>query len=556
LSTEDWVEVGFPFVLALQLVFSVLQLLDYFDVVYYVMIHRITETQVFDLGFSLVIPLLLLAFFWGFYVYRVKVRYLVFFLGFIFLFFFNYTFVVSLISIIFFIFGLFIVSDRWKIISAMLSISIVYYGVCLVHLIIVILGFSTPFVAFASLEMALWGVSEYLIPFLLFPFFFVWVFKPLINYGLGWQFKSPENFDLPLTHHEKGILLFSLLLSILIAIVPYLPSINPTSVSVGVDYYAYVEALNNIIDGTCSIYDAFEGSRPLMFLILLFFKNIFHISTSNLVKFLPVVLNPFYILSSYFMGLQITSKKHHASWLALFSIFGHHLTINMYAYYISNLFALSLLFVSIGLLIKGFKCDGILYALFGGIIGGSVLFIHPWSYWEYFILIIFLSIVYIGNNREKKNMIVIYLFVFSLFTIFNMFFVNLYSNTAKAVISNISDLSFFWSENIFSIFYRYGGVFSNLSIILCLLLCVFFLKPNNEDFMNPYLINILLSFPFLIGNESLKSRILYNLPIQFYLLHGMIYLYNKNGADTNHLLFLCFILIFFVNLFRFLINLI
>jgi len=48
---------GYPYVLVFQLIFGVLQLLDYFRVRYHPMIERRVAGRVFDLGFSLVVPM-------------------------------------------------------------------------------------------------------------------------------------------------------------------------------------------------------------------------------------------------------------------------------------------------------------------------------------------------------------------------------------------------------------------------------------------------------------------------------------------------------------------
>ena len=54
----------FPFVPVSQLCLGVLQLLDFFGVVYYPTVHRVTETVHFSLGFSLLVPLLVLMVAW------------------------------------------------------------------------------------------------------------------------------------------------------------------------------------------------------------------------------------------------------------------------------------------------------------------------------------------------------------------------------------------------------------------------------------------------------------------------------------------------------------
>ena len=54
----------FPFVLVFQLCLSVLGLLGFFGVVYYPTIHRVSETVLFSLGFSLLVPLLALMVAW------------------------------------------------------------------------------------------------------------------------------------------------------------------------------------------------------------------------------------------------------------------------------------------------------------------------------------------------------------------------------------------------------------------------------------------------------------------------------------------------------------
>ncbi|GBC75405.1 hypothetical protein HRbin06_00723 [archaeon HR06] len=114
---------------------------------------------------------------------------------------------------------------------------------------------------FANLEMQIFYAIGLATPFLFVLLFFWWVVKPLFPL---------KSFDYKFSNKFSNILLFSIILSILAIIYPYLPTVNPSNMSVSVDviyYKGWVNELKSLPSEDLITYAfskaAFNGDRPI-----------------------------------------------------------------------------------------------------------------------------------------------------------------------------------------------------------------------------------------------------------------------------------------------------
>ena len=152
-------------VLALQCLLGSLQLLDALDVVYYPMVHRATRTVRFELGVSLVLPLLLLLVLWlGWVVWMRRFETLLFPALAVFV----YPFLgseasVSMASLLAVVAGLWFRRDFGRFFSWVFLLFGVLEAAALLHWVVFVpLGLVSPFGSFAWVEMGLFYLAVYL----------------------------------------------------------------------------------------------------------------------------------------------------------------------------------------------------------------------------------------------------------------------------------------------------------------------------------------------------------------------------------------------------------
>lgn len=548
-----------PIVLCFQGIIAFLHWLDVSDIMYYATIHRRTVTGMFDLGWS-PLPFLLLALgFWCLYsLYRGWWKETVFCLiPFLFYGFLGEAAVsVSLAS-----FTLIIIhregitSEALKWLFILLTF---FYCVTLVHWVLLYpLGLSSPLEYLADLDVKLFSLGTYVTPLLALMLLSIRVFKPYIEEYLP---DPPSKLEEPFKGH-RYLLVFSVILAVFSAIYPYLPGVNPGGEFVGVDAEAYVKDLDIFKDDIANVGALRYGHRQFFFLVLRAFQVLTFSSTDNAVKFFPIVLLPCLVCSTYYLTWIVFKDQTMSAWSAFFTATGYKITVGLYSYFLSDLlgliliqFSLALLFLSIE---KGNK--NILYV--SSLFGILCLFTHSWTFNQYVAGIVFLLAIliyrkYININSDSKVIYyLIYLIILFFGEIFKYFILKGPSNI-KIIIgtfSRFAELSGFWYDSIFSFRLLYGGYLSNLILFFLGLVGILYLDEKNHKQFYFILFTLLTLMVFIFTDETIKSRLFYNFPIEVISSMGFIHTkYIKNKRVFN----MCIIFYSLSYLFRSMANLI
>jgi hypothetical protein len=141
---------------------------------------------------------------------------------------------------------------------------------------------------FANLEMQLFYITGLATPVLLVLLFFWWAAKPIFVPILKWLRFNINHLDYKENIFSNKIailvLLFSIILSVIASIYPYLPTVNPSNISVSVDVIYYKEwvsqlksfpsQLNVIIYAFSKA--ALSGDRPIPLLVMYGLDEIFN----------------------------------------------------------------------------------------------------------------------------------------------------------------------------------------------------------------------------------------------------------------------------------------
>ena len=521
-------------VLALQSLLAVVGLLDAFHVTYFPMIHRATFTKVFSLGFSLAPALLVLS--------SITIAYLLVCGRF------WEVIVLSSASL-----GLFFVSGI-GLSAAVLSVLLVavtllrfrgfqdyvfwvlvlltgFEGLALLHWILLPFGVASPLAWFASLELSLFYVAAYLAPLLVLPLMFMWALRPLVEWGWGKKWDSEKRTTL----ERKGpsrrwllLLAFSLVLAVVAALYSYGKVVNPEGRGVGVDIPHYVKNALIVESDPSLAFRVWGGSRPLIFLVIYGFQRVLGSDVSTAVKFLPVLLNPLIVISTFFLALEVFRNEWMASWASFFTVCGFHVTVGMYSYFLTNMLGLVLVFFSLGFLFRSMRCGCRLSLGFACLSGGLLLFTHPWTFDQYIAaavltagLMLYGAYVGGGDYVEVKTMLV-YVASLGLVELLKAFVFRGVGGLSASgeVVRRLSQLSEFWVDSIFSFRLLYGGTLSVVVLLGLAVVGVYLWRSGGVPGLYFNVFFAVTSALFLIGDETIKGRLLFNVPVGLFAALG------------------------------------
>jgi len=564
----DW---SAPLLFALLTVLGALQLLDVLDVVYYPMIHGATSTMQFDLGLSFVPPLLFLLLIWSCWVIW-KRRFLVLPFPVVAISLYPFTSleaVVSIGSLLAVVGGLWADRKIGKYLAGVLAFLGSIEALALLHWAVFLpTGLSSPFLWYANLEMGFFYLIAHLAPFLSIPLMFLWVPKLIVHWRWGRKVKN-ANLDRMVCNREswwsKFLLFFSITLGVVAAVYPYLPSVNPRNRFVGVDFNRYVEEARLVEQDPSQVFKVMGGSRPFIFLVIYGFQTMFGLDVVSAVKYLPVILNPLLAISIYFLGRELFLDNWIASWSSFFTVCGIQVAVGMFSFFLTNMLALSIVFLSFGFLFRAIRCGSHFYLIIASLIGSLLVFAHPWTFDQY-CATVFLTAFFVLYDERKRDkgynrfkIIIFYLFSLGLSELvkIKVFHGHGGVSASSLAIGSLVQVSRFWSSTIFSFRRIYCGLESNIILLILSIVGIFIFRHAFTP--KVFLITILIvsSLPFLLNDSMIKSRLIYNIPVGLYTAYSFVWLNKQRKIDDFRLYLNLFVLFnMIVYLFRSLANII
>jgi len=543
-------------------------LLDAFGVVFFPTVHRATMVRRFELGFSLVVPLALMLVAWVGWMLWSGRRGLVLvpFLGLALYPFAGLDASVGAVSVVCVAVGLYASRSFEGFLKSLLLVVSAFEGLALLHWVFFVpLGLESPLAGLASLELNLFCVVSYLAPLLVLPLMFMWLLKLVVGWGWGIDFNRGESAISKKKLDKVWIYLsLTVLLSVFAVVYPYLPNVNPRGSTVGVDIAHYVASAKIVDVDVSQVFNVSGGSRPLIYLVIFGVQRLTGLSVEASVEYLPVLLAPVLVLSAFFLARVVSGNDYVAVWSAFFTATGVQVTVGIYSYFLTNMLALSLVFLSSGLLLLGLRRRSYLFALASSALGGLLLFTHPWTFDQLLgsVVVFTLYAGYEGWRRhmyEQIYMLIVYVGLMGLFEFCkSIVFQGVGGVGASSTVTgNLAGLGGFWAASIFGFRYLYGGFISNLLLISLSLIGVYLLKRGvvAERFFVVYC--AASSLVFLVGDDSIKVRLLYNLPLALFSGIGLHWLLNlSNFVGYRKYVFPSVVLSSLVYLFRCLGNLI
>ncbi|MEP0825288.1 MAG: hypothetical protein HRF40_07375, partial [Nitrososphaera sp.] len=348
---------------------------------------------------------------------------------------------------------------------------------------------------------------------------------------------------------RSGYLALCVLLSIIIAIIPHLGTVNPDTRQVGVDthyYVTWVGALNNSTSAQDFLYQAFvqqggRGDRPVS-LIFIYALQATGADLFSLVEFSPLILGPALVLAIYFLTRELTSNTVTSLFAAFLTAISFQTMIGIYAGFYSNWLALIVGNISFIFLFRFLKRGGTTnLALYSGLFT-LLLFTHVYT-WSILAMVtgIFLIVMLKLNYYNRRNVGLLLIALVATVGI-DLARVGLTGSSGGieqdlAIAERLvgpNQFTLRWNNLTYTITTLLGGMFAN---IIVLGLGIFWLLKT-EIRNNPLSIFI-VSFlsvgvlPFLFGNWAVQARAFYDIPFQIPAAIALAYIARQHGTMTK-----------------------
>ena len=273
---------------------------------------------------------------------------------------------------------------------------------------------------------------------------------------------------------DKGrlLLLFSLSLSLFLAVMPFIPSINPAGRPITTDYIYYYNWLKEALRNGVGQVMLAHSDRPLYILLLYTIMMISGASPSTVSALQDIILFPLYTLSTYFLARRAANKRA-AGYAALMAASSPILTSYAYGGFQADLFTLSITFIALSMILGEEKT----MCAAGLVLLGTTMLLHEWTWTQYTIILgVYALATAIRAWRRKESlgwrwrMITLYLAVAVPLDLLKTMVFGLYSSArVVAVMSRSSSLiSFSDALHFYTTLYTGGSLDNTLFYILAL----------------------------------------------------------------------------------------
>lgn len=544
LDTRVLLNRGYSFVLSFQLIFALLQLLDFFRVKYHPMIQRRPSSRYFELGFSLVVPMVALMVLWFAINFLLGRFSLIFSIAPLFLCLHSVELGVSATSLFMCLMGVVFLSDRGGFADTLLWVLSVFLGLGVLHWgVLKPLGVPNPFINLINLMYNVHHLLRRVFPVLLLPFLFFWAIKPVIN--VRFNFPELTISEGKFNRFSVLLLVFSVYLSIFSALYPYFSTVNPGDVDFGVDIPAYEHKIQVLTSDDAWFNSVLRDTRAFFYMVFFSFRFATGLDTHSALRFFPVLLNPLFVIASYYFSYEFYRNHRFASWCAFLSSTGLTLTSSMFAYYLTSLLALCLVFVSLGLLFRAFRVQD-RKSLFGAsVLGVLLVFTHPWTMDQYVSGLVFLFGYLLYRRGEQYKVRSLYLVgyfgVIGLAELSKILFFKSVGGAAasETVLLGLIGIDEILRDALKAFPFALGGTLSNALLILLGTIGIyqFRVKDHREQYL--VLLVLLSSLVYIVSKQARKMRLILNIPFGFF---GALVLYV--AYERRHLPLMVFTLMY------------
>ena len=441
-----------------------------------------------------------------------------------------------------------------------LLILVAVEGISLLHYVSIAVGSPIPLLGrFASADQGIFYSFHVITPLLIILFLFSWLLKPYLTQYVksvralfGSRVISAEDPRgngshttlLPRGLRGWHVLLISLCLGGALALIPYLPTLNPQSVLVGVDpvtrYYPHLTAIASSQDQLSAVL-RIGHDRPLMYLSMWLLAT--STSIDFTVRIMPLICIVSYVAATYMLAREMLGERSLVAAATFFAVFSFTTAVGIFSGLYSNWLALSLMLFSLVFLHRSQR--SLAYFPILVVVYLSALAVHPWTWVVYtgaLTVDIFLCGLLAARKPEsrpklKKEAGTIALLLASSLSIAAGVFMlwgagtpgslqanlTMYVSQAMSLFDGTGSTLFshqWWETTFFSVYNYAGGGLINIPIFIVSLIGGLRMKLDNQ--IGRMLLSWLVvgSVLFIVPVQWLQYRVLYDVPVHLYAALG------------------------------------
>ena len=524
-----------PYVLSLATFLTILQLLDFLRPVYLIQIHRFWESTEFSLNISLTAPLVILSLIIVLDIVAIRSEFALIPVMGLLLLFLNPTVSIILVSSLCIITALFLSRRATEYFLGLMGlVCILEAGALLQWLIFTPLGFVNPLIGVADLESNLYYLVAQLSPIFMLTFSILGIIIPIHHFTKGdFEIEAQKTEAPKRTRYWLFYLGLILVLSVTVAIYPYLPTVNHVGVSTGVDIPMYLQELKQVEADPIQAFQVSGGSRPVLYLLLFGFQKLTSLDALDAVRWLPVVLNPLLVLSTFFLALEMLGNYRVAIYAGFFTAVGYALSGGMYAYFLADILTLSIILASVGFLLRSYRSGDRRDLVIASLLGSLFVFAHPWTLDQYLAPVAatgaLVTDLYLRRRWESLSPLGLlsYCCVIASADVIKLLLLRGSVEGVAALVTlsqGITSTQTFWLDLVNSSRFYLGGLLTSLPLLALALIGLWRIKGKNLPNTLILLFVAMTSAVYLVGDVVTKSRLLYNVPIGILAAYGLIYL--------------------------------
>lgn len=360
-------------------------------------------------------------------------------------------------------------------------------------------------------------------------------------------------------HTKIGLLLFSMIVSIVLVLIPQYPSINPDNQNIGVDtwyYVTWIEELERSKSLSEFAYQAFivqglNGDRSLSLIFLFLVYLVAGGDLFEVIEHSPIILGPGLVLALYFLTLELVRNEKIAVIAGFLGAVSFHTLIGIYAGFYANWLALIVGYVSIVFLFRYLRSGRLSHIVAFSTLLILVLFLHAytWTVLAAVAAIFLITMLVLYNKRKNSNhnasssfikRRIVWLLLFGITLSVVVDITKALSTGSSGGLARdieiaqtrlgIEEFGLRWPVLSTTMHDSFGGVFSNFIILL---LALFWVLTSN--IREPATIFLMIYFslgllPLLVGSLTIQARVFYDMPIEIPAAISLFYIARRTGS--------------------------
>lgn len=333
-----------------------------------------------------------------------------------------------------------------------------------------------------------------------------------------------------------------ILLSIAIATIPHLPTVNEGNRQVGVDTGFYVNwagALNNSINPSEFFYQAFVeqrgGDRPIALILLFALQKITNANLFSVVENVPLILGPALVLTVYFLTRELTSNDTVSLLAAFLTAISFHVLVGIYAGFYANWLALIFGYLGFIFLFRFLKRGGKENLVIYTGLTLLTLFSHVYT-WSILAIVTGVFLAVMLKMNYKRNATLLLIALFSTVAV-DLARTGLGASSGFEEDAQIAErlvgpeqFTLRWNNLTYTTSTFVGGIFANFIIFGLGLYWLF--KTRMKEPVSTFIM-VFLSvgiLPFLFGEWVIQTRVFYNIPFQIPAAIALFHVGRQSGG--------------------------